>query len=227
MAVLGLNRSTAYPLPIGQMITFVAEKDSDELEYVSRIEDVLDTTVLVSMPMRQRSFIAPPKDTNVSAFFNLDGARYSFRAVVRGQMEEPLPMLFLADVCDVRKQERRAFVRVSVIIEPELLVYEEDDLAQRRPKDAFIVDIGGGGLGLVSRQPMKPGGFVEVRMDLPRGFGPLAAKARVAWTAPLTREGLPKWKVGLCFVDLGPKDRDRITAFVLQHQQELRRRGLI
>lgn len=227
MAAVGLGRNALYPLPIGQAITFVTEKGGEQQEYTSRIEDVLDSTVVVSMPMRQRAFVAPPKDTAVSAFFNLDGARYGFRAVVRGQMQDPLPMLFLSDVRDVRKQERRAFARVGVIIEPEHLVVEEDDLATRRPAGAFIVDIGGGGLGLVSRKPLSPGNSVEVQLQLPRGLGQLEAAASVTWCSPLQREGLPKWKAGLTFRDLNRKDRDRVTVFVLQHQQQLRRRGLI
>ncbi len=227
MAAVGLGRNALYPLPIGQTITFVTEKGGEQQEYTSRIEDVLDSTVVVSMPMRQRAFVAPPRDTTVSAFFNLDGARYGFRAVVRGQMQDPLPMLFLADVRDVRKQERRAYARVGVIIEPERLVVDGEDLISRRPPGAFVVDIGGGGLGLISRKPLSPGNSIEVVLDLPRGLGRLEANAGVAWCSPLQREGLPKWKAGLAFRDLGLKDRDRIMVFVLQHQQQLRRRGLI
>ncbi len=228
MATLGVRGSPALrPLPIGQSITIVAEENDIPQEYLSRIEDVLDSTVVVSMPMRHRNLVAPRKDSTVSAFFNLDGARYSFRAVVRGQMDTPLPVLFLADVRDVRRLERRSFARVGVILEPLRMAAEGDEEASKHAKRVFVVDLSAGGLGLISRRPLKVGGLVDILLDLPRGSGKLEARASVAWCTPLEREGVPKWKVGVSFCDMTSKDRDRITAFVLQYQQVLRRRGLI
>lgn len=220
-------------LPVGQLITIVLDSDEtrwgDKPEgYASRIEDVRDNAVVVSMPMRKRSLVRLPLNSTVSAFFNRNGARYYFRAVVGSQTVSPLPILHLTQVGDVRKQERRAHVRVDVLVEPiQMVVISEDGEGLLDPRSSLVVNISAGGLGLVCRQPLPIGSQVHVVLDLPRELGLLEADAEVVRCLTLDLGGIQKWQVGVSFQKMSQKQRDRIAAFVLFQQQMLRRRGLL
>lgn len=221
-------------LPIGQLITIVPamprsnDDRSDKQGYASRVEDVLEDAVVVSMPMRKQSLVPLPLNSPVSAYFHRDGARYYFRAVVGGRNELPFPVLYLMPVGELSRDERRAHVRIQALLEPvEMLVVSEGlgDGARRCP--SLVVNISAGGLGLVCRRPVLPGSTIRIVLDLPGGFGRLEADARVVRCRPVELGGVQKWRVGVAFLSMSVADQDRVAAFVLYQQRVLRSKGLL
>lgn len=220
-------------LPVGQRITIVPDSrvrqgEGEPEGYPSRIEDVLDDAVVVSMPMRRRTLIALPLNSAVSAYFNRSGARYYFRATVGARAETPFPVLYLRDVGSVKKEDRRTDVRVDVVLEPIQMVVVDGD-AEKAPdsRSTLVVNVSAGGLGLICRRPVSVGSVIHIALDLPRNLGTIEADAEVVRSSPMELGGLQKWQVGVSFRDVSQKEKDRITAFVLYQQQLLRRRGLM
>lgn len=218
-------------LPVGQLITIVPEAHPQEGDvqpegYPSRIEDLLDDTVVVSMPIVRRSLVVLPLNRPVSVYFNREGSRYRFRAIVNARAESPFPVLYLTDVGEVRRDERRAHARVDLLVEPvSLLVVDDDTPTITNPRSTLVVNISAGGLGLVSRRPFPVGSVIHIGLDLPRGFERLEAQGEVVRCNIMEIGGLQKWQVGVAFRNLSPKEQDRIAAFVLCQQQLMRRRG--
>ncbi len=219
-------------LSVGQLITIVPDSAAPEGNgapeaYPSRIEDLSEDALLVSMPMRQMSLVALPLNSAVSIYFSRGGARYYFRAIVASLATSPLPVLRLRDVGSVMRQERRNHVRVGVAMEPVQMVAVGDD--PDLPPDslpAIVLDISGGGLGLVCPRPLAAGTMLHVVLDLPGRFGRLEADAEVVRSIAQELGGTARWQVGVTFRKMPGKQRDRIAAFALYQQQLLRRRGL-
>lgn len=220
-------------LPVGQLITIVpatsSNNDRDEPEaYASRVEDVLYDAVVVSMPMRRQSLVPLPLNSEVAAYFHRGGARYYFRAIVGAREEIPFPVLYLTKVGEVKKEERRAHVRIEALLEPiEMLVVNSEIGSNSSKCPSLVVNISAGGLGLVCRGPLPVGGIVHIVVDLPNNFGRLDADARVVRCDPVEIGGLRKWRAGVAFQALPRADQDRVVGFVLYQQRLLRRRGLL
>lgn len=229
MLMIG-NPASAYP--IGQPITLVPDPGSGECSgpeaYPSRIEDVTDRTVVVSMPMRHRQLVVLPKDAPVSAYFNQRGTRYRFRGLVGSSTHSPFPLLHITRLGSVANVDRRAHARVETVIEPvKMSVVTEHGSTSITPSCALVVNVSAGGLGLICRTPIEPGSLVPIVVDLPGDFGRLEAEGLVVRAKPIGPEVLRKWQVGLSFRGLGPKDQDRVAAFVLYKQRMNRKKGLL
>lgn len=230
-AVIADDYSTL--LPVGQLITIVPGASIDgergDLEaYASRVEEVLEDAVVVSMPMRKQSLVPLPVNSQVSAYFHRGGARYYFRAVVGARDEMPFPVLYLTHVGEVTKEERRAHVRIEALLEPVEMVVVGGELPQEASRcPSLVVNISAGGLGLVCRRALPAGALVHIVLDLPNGFGRLDADARVVRCTPVELGGLRKWRAGVAFERLTRGDQDRVAAFVLYQQRLLRQRGLL
>ena len=221
-------------LPVGQLITIVpvspGQDTSGEQEaFPSRVEDILYDAVVVSMPMRKQSLVVLPLKSEVSAYFHRGGARYYFRATVGAREEVPFPLLYLTNVGKVKKEERRAHVRIEALIEPiEMLVVSGEIGNNENSRcSSLIVNISAGGLGLVCRNFLPVGAIVHISLDLPNNFGRLDADARVVRCDPVELGGVRKWRAGVAFQGLSRADQDKVVAFVLYQQRLLRRKGLL
>ncbi|MGI5835584.1 MAG: flagellar brake protein [Chloroflexota bacterium] len=220
-------------LPIGQLITIVpaspALNDQKEAEgYSSRVEDVLHDAIVVSMPMHQQSLVPLPLKSEVAAYFHREGARYYFRAVVGAKENIPFPVLYLTNVGEVKKEERRSHVRIEALLEPIEMVIVNSEISESGNKcPSLVVNISAGGLGLVCRGQLPVGGNVHIVLDLPNNFGRLDVNARVVRCEAVELGGVRKWRAGVAFKELSRADQDRVAAFVLFQQRLLRRRGLL
>ena len=231
MAVAGPNEYQVSPFPIGQPIVIVPEEGSEAEcegeEFPSRIEDVLNEGLLVSMPMRRCALVDLPINSAVSAYYNRAGARYHFRGTVKASKENPFPVLLLSNIGRVVRLERRAHVRANAIIEPRHLAVMDEEQPDPKRKLGFVANLSAGGLGLVCRRPLAVGTLLDVSMDLPLSAGRLDCAAEVVRCKALVGGYHAQWQVGAALKDVSQKESDRISSFVLQQQQVLRRRGLM
>ncbi len=220
-------------MPVGQLITLVREAPTqtgrcESEEYASRVEDVLEDGVVVSMPMKRRALVALPVNTTVSAYFHRGGARYCFRAVVGAHAQTPFPVLYLTDLGDMVRDERRSHARVDACMEPvEMIVVDTEVAKAPDRRSTLVVNVSAGGLGLVCRRPIPIGSTIQVAISLPGGFGLLKAEAEVVRCTEVDLGAIKKWRIGVAFRDIGQEERDRVTSFVLHQQRLLRRRGLL
>jgi len=220
-------------LPIGQLISIVPGRSDEPMGgeaevYASRVEDVVDGAVVVSMPMRKQTLVPLPLNSTVSAYFHRGGARYYFRAVVGARDDSALPVLCLTQVGELTKQERRSHVRIEALLEPvEMFVVGEELEDEVRRCSSLVVNISAGGLGLVCRRPLPVDSTVHLALELPNGFGRFEADAEVMRCMAVEVGGVRKWRAGVSFQSLSVPDQDRIISFVLYQQRLLRKRGLL
>jgi len=81
-------------------------------------------------------------------------------------------------------------------------------------REAFLVDLGLDGVFVETREPLDPGDAVEVGFRLPGNAIPIECRARVAWVNAGTQyAGLPPG-VGVQFVGMAQRDRDRLREYL-------------
>ncbi len=148
--------------------------------------------------------------------------------VVDVRDKPPISVLQYRKVGGVRRVERRAHVRVEVLLNPlEVVVLDEETGNQTELPGPVVVNISAGGLELVSRQPLVVGSRLRITLELPLGFGWVRTEAGVVHCTAAGENVLRKWRLGVAFWGIGPRDQDRLAGFVLSQQQLLRRRGLL
>lgn len=135
----------------------------------------------------------PPTDALV-----LDGGRGS-RLVVRAT----------GDMTPEARVNRRDFYRVGMRMGiADLLSFQGNHAALVR---ARLVDLSGGGAGLLLPAEPDEHGRLALRAPLLERRGLLHVPARVAWSRPAGRH----WHIGVEFTGLREPDRDRIVGAVL------------
>jgi Tfp pilus assembly protein PilZ len=89
-----------------------------------------------------------------------------------------------------------------------------------RGEDLFVIDLGLSGVFVERPEALPPGEKVGIRFLLPGNELPIQAGCRVAWWhppgAPLVSKSLPAG-VGLEFVDVSDRDRERVRAHLLEY----------
>lgn len=80
-----------------------------------------------------------------------------------------------------------------------------------KKRDAVTTDVSEGGIGATVGEKLGKTNILNVEIDLGPD-GPLKARMQVARVEPIA--GLPRYEVGLVFLDLDPASRDRLKAFV-------------
>ncbi len=101
-------------------------------------------------------------------------------------------------------RERRASKRAALIAEIE---YSSDSPSVSRRLTDLSVD----GLFIDTMSPLPPGTLVSIRFNLPGDPLPIVVLGEVAW-------GQDHLGMGVRFMNLRTKDRDRIRAWIAAHQ---------
>ena len=85
-------------------------------------------------------------------------------------------------------------------------------------RDGYLTSLSEGGGFLVFEENIAVNEKLSLRLSLPWGLGEIEAQARVVYEllAPETRSGNSTNGVGIAFVDLDPKDQEKIKSYVDQ-----------
>lgn len=181
----------------------------------SRVEEV--TPQLVTVRLRQGDeWTAQPGEEVAGRLFDLEGV-YQFRsAAVRVYPEDDL--LVMAAPAQIHRLQRRDDFRLEVSLEASYGLWGHE-----RPADvqrAIVRDISAGGAFLAVDRPLPEGTRIWLRLSFPGG--------QVLKAAGEVRRSLDEPPaIGVRFMDLTERDRDRIVAYLFHRQRELRKMGLL
>lgn len=82
-----------------------------------------------------------------------------------------------------------------------------------KKREAVTSDISEAGIGMTSEEKLSKTAIVNVEIDV-IGEAPIVAKMQVARVEPVA--GLPRFNVGLVFINLDPAVRERLKAFIMR-----------
>jgi c-di-GMP-binding flagellar brake protein YcgR len=236
-----MTQTIALPasIRIGANVTIEVQTREGAREYKSRIEDFEGGNMLITLPSERGEFVLMPAGQFVTLQVSTQSAANLFvEGEIMGRRTQPFPVMLIRPV-SVESNQQRLFHRVQIRIEPlgawRWIGDGKPAPAARLPRGAAdpnwqavhatIVDLSGGGLGMVVDVEIPRESWMGVRFPLPVVGDPFEAHGIVMMSRPRPHAGRQEWHVGIRFEGLSKIDQERIVKANTQHQIEERRKA--
>lgn len=216
-------------LKIGSLLkiqpTFSMKLKDYQRIYSTRIEEVGEDTITVGAPIYKGVVIPLRPGQQLIAGISQKDALYGFytEIVDRGKINE-LPVIRIRKGKESKRIQRRKHVRINGIsrVDIKILKKEEDNLGnfyfdKRKIREK---NISGGGMLIVSPQKLPTGTIMEINITLPY-TEPIRTMGKVIRALKMEDE----YEIGISFMNIAEKDREKIIKYVYQRQVELKKLG--
>ncbi|HEY8416784.1 MAG TPA: PilZ domain-containing protein [Limnochordales bacterium] len=213
------------PLEIGVRLRLRRTDQPEAGSYTTRVEDMDDQRIAVSMPTVQGMPVALPRGVPVE--LELVRAQppgegsYRATSVVLGRSMGRVPLLYLRSPQQWERHQLRQFFRVPAVLTVQIRAAGEADAPWMLGRTR---DISGGGFRAVVGRPLPADQAVEVVLVLPERR--ITAKGVVRRVEEVEDNPGRQWTVGIAFTDIAERERDAIIRFVFKRQIELRKKGM-
>lgn len=191
-------------------------------KFTSRIEEVNSQNLVIAMPMSKGQPILLHSGSKFFIRLVLHNAAYQFTCAFIDKRMQPIPMWIVSLPHDIKRIQQRAFVRIDTALPVQwqvITTLEDVPIIKSVTKD-----ISGGGVRLISKQPIRLGTRLKVIIDFPE-VGPLDTLCEVV-RVEQPKSDLPIFWVGTKFLDLAESTRNKIIKFIFKKQLEERQKGL-
>lgn len=215
-------------LKINQKVEILVDTPGYRGKYVSRIENLTDSEIVVGIPIVSGQIVPLPVGIKVDLDVTCPDAVYRIHTRTLKRILRPLPLLFLAKSEDVERVQRRNYARVDAVLDVEI-----EKLPSKGEKVkiyGITKNISGGGMLISIRgngdllSLIRKDDFLEVSFKIPTWKDPIYAISKVVREDVKVRDSKD---IAIAFVSINEKNRDRIVKFVFERQRELRRRGIL
>ncbi len=213
------------PIKINQPIEL--ELPGDALtQYRSKVQSLSEDRMVVAVPVKGASRVALEHGQKVKVIYTDSTAVYVFFTTVVSQASENAETITLGRPYDIRKIQRRNFVRLDTRLK--VLLCNLDNSFERKgtPFEALSVDISGGGVMFMCDEVLSPGDILDADIFLSQSERVRAIGRVVRFTENPPKTKL-KYSVGFEFTVIEESERDKIIRFIFNQQRELRRKGLL
>lgn len=203
----------------------------DSPRFPTKIEARADSGCWIYAPYTDdyRSMIRVHDELEVSMLWK--GAVYFFSATVIGERQDRVKLLLLSDPVFLRREQRRDFVRVPVLLDVAIAQNPlPPDASDEEWISSVTTDISGGGVGLFVWDSDIPAWLEMGRriwVALPIG----QAGSIVRFAGQVVRLEKPETgptdgvSVGVEFVEISENERTQVIRFVFDRQRELIRKS--
>ncbi|CFX66012.1 PilZ domain [Syntrophomonas zehnderi OL-4] len=214
----------ASELKVNQRIEITVDEEGTEYKNLpSRIEEVTDQHLYIAIPMKWGQLIPVRVRQKLIVSFNQQGRFFQFETVIMHRHLKPIPMLAVLKPDSIREIQRRQWVRVPVSIPLKFGLLNEDE--STTVHETTTVDISGGGVCFLTRNPLAAGQLLDAEIDLPNRE-PVYCQLKVLRVLETKTEGSVN-KAFSEYYDISESQRERIIAYVFEKQREWIKKGLI
>ncbi len=193
--------------------------------YKVRVEDITDDTITVSAPVANGTIVPMRRGMRLILGISKEDALYGFYTEIIDRKGGQVPVLIVKRSPTSRRIQRRRYVRINGEIPIEIKVVKRPDPAKPMPKlDRNSIrekNISGGGMLMVTQESLERGTVLQILMEFPTGRVKVMGEVRRVQKNVETEE----YEVGLAFLDLNEKDRDKVVKYVYNRQIDLKRKG--
>ncbi|WP_217585418.1 flagellar brake protein [Lentibacillus saliphilus] len=216
-------------LPVGTTLTITLENSSDTNRdhYRAKVIDVRDKHIFIDYPIDEvtkRTAFLPMDSIVYVSYIGDNDTVYTFKTnvVSREKLTIPALKLSLPEKQDVKKIQRRQYVRIETAVDVAL----QNEHAYKEPFVSVTLDISGGGLSLIINEyELYEGESVSVCLVLPFVSGEIKyihADSKVVRIH--SRDQLTIASLG--FTHITDSDRQAIIMYCFEKQREARRKEL-
>lgn len=214
-------------LKVNQLIEItVDEEGSSYKNLASRIEEVTQQYLHVSIPMKKGQILPIRVRQKISIRLNNKGRSFQFDTVVVQRKLYPIPVLIVQKPETMIEIQRRQWVRVPATILMRYCMKNETEEESSPIYEATTVDISGGGICFLTKDPIEAGKIIDAEINLPNRE-PIFCQIKVLRLLEQAKKEGETSKAVSEFYDISENQRDRIVSFVFEKQREWIKKGLI
>lgn len=183
--------------------------------YKSQVVQVKDNLFLIAPPYRGKEDLFLHRDDEVEVILYGPNEKIMFNTTVVKKVKKPLAGYVLVAPEEGKRIQLREYVRVKVFLDVEWSLAGQEDVHK-----GIIVDLSGGGAGIVTDVLLEEDTALVLRFDLPlkNKTVKMEVKAVVRRNQEMPDGG--KYLLGVAFQDISERDRDQIIEYVFQKQRE-------
>jgi c-di-GMP-binding flagellar brake protein YcgR len=193
-------------LSIGAKIHLLIMNDNNQSQYVSRVDNINEDTVL-------------------KVIITKEAAIYEFKAEIENKLFGVDPLLRLKRTSDIQKIQRRNYFRLKSLntIKIRKIVNLKEAIFSEY-FNATMVDISGGGLAFNSELELDINDLIEISVTLNSNTINLLG---MVVRADRSEDNLKKMGYGINFEKITETERNIIMSFIFEEQRKLVKKGLI
>lgn len=210
-------------LNIGYRIELIRLTSKGEKPYPSQVLDIIDEgTLIVSGPIYRNKLVMIHRGERVRISYIVENkGRYVFDAIILSRGHKGIYKLQLKRISNIKRYQQRRFYRfdISIPVTKEFDIKEEITIEECKTKD-----ISGSGLKLYSNINHSVGDIVKCKFQI--NNHPIDVKGKVVRVENIDTFDY-KYSLGIDFIGLNEKDRDRIIKFIFEKERILREKELI
>jgi c-di-GMP-binding flagellar brake protein YcgR len=208
-------------------------------KYNSRIEEVNKDSFEIAIPSKQGHLLPLSEQTWFIGKLVDSSCLYVFKAKIQHvELKQSIPMWVVEKPKEIEKTQRRSYIRIEARLPVKMKIVPEDEIAlnvdgkryvpedlKGKTWDLLTKDVSGSGAKVISKFCVPEDTKIAVIISLPE-VGDFTTLARVVRTE-LANPELGIYWIGVHFIDLSEKERDKIVRFVFKQQIEMRKRNLL
>lgn len=192
-----------------------------EGRYKTHIDEVGEKLISIFAPTHQGEVVPLREGTRIELVFWDEMASYAMDTVIVQRIAVPVPIFVLEFPDDIRRVQRRNFVRVPAYFPVTYRVIERAGLSDS--KKGTMLDLSGGGMRFQTIEKLEQGAILQTCLELPKGK--IQTPARVCRVEKM--EDTTMYSVSVNFYQISERERDHIIRCVFDIQRGMRKKGLV
>lgn len=208
-----------------EVVTHYGHAAREKSSY-SLVQDIPDNrSLLITLPMAAgHPVILEPGQMVRINFFRSDGEFYFSARVIERIKLESMILVRLVQVSSLERLQRRNFYRFKTIL-PVLFRFVVNNEPRGHYCKGYATDISGGGIRLYTEKYIPINSQVECKIKTDE-IQEIVLNGKVLRVRKV-QDAEKQYDIGICFVDIPEKIRDRIIGFIFEEQRMLRQKGEI
>jgi len=212
-------------LKVNQLIEIKVAIDEGFEYYASRIEEIGDKYLFISMPIRKGEYIPMHIGEEILIVIYHKTGTFGFFTQIVGRKWEQIPLLIInkPDRLSSSVNQKREYVRLKVALPLRYQIVDNEEGSEA--EEGITVDLSAGGLLFYTRGELK----ADQKLIIELQFNPqeiFFAKAHVVRVFERSKHE-NAMRVAIEFDDITEGQRDRIFKFIFEKQREWARKGIL
>ena len=204
----------------GQALELVVWDGPYKGRYRSHVDETGEKVISVAAPFFENATVPLREGTALEVFFYDELTAYSFEAKIMQRIAVPVAVLVLEILGNIKKVQRRNYVRVPAFYPVLYRVVTREGLSDEH--EGHMMDISGGGMRFNTTEKLENKGLIFTQLHLPTGE--IKTPGRICRVH--RDEDMRRYVISVEFYDLSEKERDLIIKCVFTLQRETLKKGL-
>ncbi|MBZ9688062.1 flagellar brake domain-containing protein [Clostridium estertheticum] len=193
----------------------------DEKYYNTNIQDLTEDYIEISIPMSAGQYVPLSKGTIIDVIYYEEENLYTFKSSIIGRKFENIPILIISKPMEIKKIQRRKYVRVPLINTAKYKNLKNQPRTKPSTIDkseylkAVLVDLSGGGMKVRVSEEIKTNDFILVDLTVNNENILIVGQAK-----RIVKDDQGRFLCGLSFESLDGITQEKIIRYIFQLMRE-------